>query len=147
MGEPLPAPTSLRAEPLGVLVRMVGVALQVGVLCIVFAAWLLVGRAWRLPLPAGLLAMLTVLGLLLARLLPLSGVQRGAGFLLRYIGILFVPVCIGAVRQLPLLRAHGWAFAGLILAGALAGQAVAGVVAQALCRQPVTAPTPEGFER
>jgi holin-like protein len=147
MAEREPEPTSLPADPASRLAGVAGLVLQIGVLCAVFGAWLLLGRAWRLPLPAGLLAMLTVLGLLLARLLPLSAVQRGASFLLRYIGILFVPVCIGAVRQLPLLRAHGWAFVALIVAGALAGQAVAGVVAQALCRRPVNVPAPEGFER
>jgi len=147
MAEPLPASTSVSAERVGRAVGLAALVLQCCLLAAVFAAWLLVGRAWRLPLPAGLLAMLTVLGLLLARLLPLSAVRRGAGLLLRYIGILFVPVCIAGVRELPLLRAHGWAFAGLIVAGALAGQAVAGVVAQALCRRPVTVPAPEGFER
>jgi putative effector of murein hydrolase LrgA (UPF0299 family) len=89
--------------------------------------------------------MLTVLGLLVARLLPLASVQRGAGFLLRYLGLLFVPVCIGAVRQLPLLRSQGWAFAGLVIAGALVGQAAAGLLAQALCRKPAVGPAPEGF--
>jgi len=147
MPEPPSASSPLRAEPAGRLAQLGGLLLQVGVLSAVFAAWLLVGRLWRLPLPAGLLAMLTVLGLLLTRLLPLAAVQRGASFLLRHIGILFVPVCVGAVRQLPLLRAHGWAFAGLIVAGALAGQAVCGVVAQALCRRTVSVPAPEGFER
>ncbi|HMK73105.1 MAG TPA: CidA/LrgA family protein [Myxococcaceae bacterium] len=147
MADREPAPTSLPPDPAGRLLGLAGLLLQIGLLSAVFGAWLLLGRVWRLPLPAGLLAMLTVLALLLAGLLPLAAVHRGASFLLRYIGILFVPVCIGAVRQLPLLRAHGWAFVGLIVAGALAGQAVAGVVAQALCRRPVQVPAPEGFER
>jgi holin-like protein len=90
--------------------------------------------------------MLSVLGLLLTRLLPLASVQQGARFLLRYLGLLFVPVCIGAVRQLPLLRGHGWSFAALIMAGALVGQATAGLLAQALCRKTVDNPTPEGFD-
>ena len=90
--------------------------------------------------------MLTVLGLLLSRALPLSFVQRGAAFLLRYIALLFVPVCIGAVRQLPLLRSQGAAFLLLLVAGALAGQASTGLLAQALCRKPSASPAPEGFE-
>src|SRR5271169_1092170 len=93
----------------GGLQRWAVLVLQVGLLSLVFAFWLAVGHRWRLPLPAGLLAMLTVLALLLARVLPLSYVQRGASFLLRYIALLFVPVCISAVRQLPLLRAQGGA--------------------------------------
>lgn len=126
--------------------RFGALCLQVALLSLLFSAWLALGKVVRLPFPAGLLAMLTLLGLLLARVLPLAAVQHGAGFLLRYIGLLFVPVCIGAVRQLPLLRAHGWAFAALVVAGALAGQATAGLLAQALCRKSTDCVAPEGFE-
>ena len=137
-GPPLPTPGHLR--------RLATLCLQVGVLSVVFAGWLAVGGHWRLPLPAGLLAMLTLLALLLAKALPLPLVQRGAAFLLRYIALLFVPVCIGAVRQLPLLRAQGAAYAVLLMAGALVGQASAGLLAQALCKKPTNSPAPEGFE-
>jgi putative effector of murein hydrolase LrgA (UPF0299 family) len=90
--------------------------------------------------------MLTVLAALLGRVLPLAAVQRGAAFLLRYIGILFVPVCISAVRQLPLLRAHGGGFVLLVVGGVLAGEATAGLLAQALCRRPTLSQAPEGFD-
>jgi holin-like protein len=134
------------AAPATGLRRWLALCLQVALLSLLFAAWLGVGRVWRLPFPAGLLAMLSLLGLLLLRVLPLSAVQRGAGFLLRYIGLLFVPVSIGAVRQLPLLKAQGWSFAALIVAGALVGQATAGLLAQALCKKPTGSQAPEGFE-
>jgi holin-like protein len=90
--------------------------------------------------------MLSLLLLLLAKLLPLSAVQQGAGFLLRYIGLLFVPVCVGAVRQLPQLRTQGWAFAALVVLGALLGQATTGLLAQALCKKTMETEGPEGFE-
>ena len=125
--------------------RFLGLCLQVGLLSLAYAAWVGVGRVWKLPFPPGLLAMLSLLGLLLLRILPLSTVQRGAGFLLRYIGLLFVPVSIGAVRQLPVLKGHGWSYAALIVAGALAGQVTAGLLAQALCKKPTESQAPEGF--
>lgn len=140
------APNASDISPTSRPRRLVSLALQLALLSLVFAGWLALGARFRLPLPAGLLAMLTVLASLLARVLPLAAVQRGAAFLLRYIGILFVPVCIGAVRQLPMLRAHGWAFAGLIVAGALVGQATAGILAQALCRRQAVPEAMEGFE-
>ncbi len=120
--------------------------LQIGLLSLFYGGWLVVGLKWRLMLPAGLLAMLSVLALLLARVLPLSFVQRGAGFLLRYLALLFVPVCIGAVRQLPLLRAQAGLYLLLVVAGALVGQASAGLLAQALCKKPCDTQAPEGFE-
>ena len=137
-----PAPPS---SP-GHLPRLVTLILQVSLLSLTFALWLAVGRHLRLPLPAGLMAMLTVAALLLARVLPLGFVQQGAAFLLRYIAMLFVPICIGAVRQLPLLRTQGAAFALVLVASALIGQAVAGLLAQALCKKPSTGPAPEGLE-
>jgi holin-like protein len=137
--------TGQRDFPLTRWRRWLGLCLQVGLLSLVFAAWLAVGRFWRLPFPPGLLAMLSLLGLLLLRVLPLSSVQRGAGFLLRYIGLLFVPVSIGAVRQLPVLKGHGVSYAALIVAGALVGQVTAGLLAQALCKKPTESQAPEGF--
>jgi len=117
-----------------------------GLLSLFYGGWLVVGLKWRLALPAGLLAMLSVLALLLARVLPLSFVQQGAGFLLRYIALFFVPVCIGAVRQLPLLRAQAGLYLLLVVAGALVGQASAGLLAQALCKKPCDTSAPEGFQ-
>ncbi len=142
---PPAAPAALPDAP-GRLRRLAVVCLQVGLLSLVFAGWLAVSQKWRLPLPAGLLAMLTVLLLLLAGVLPVAAIQRGAAFLLRYLALLFVPLCIGAVRQLPLLRAHAGAFLLLVVAGALVGQASAGLLAQALCKKPSSSPAPEGFE-
>jgi holin-like protein len=138
--------TEASVSPAGPVRRFCVLVLQLAFLSLAFAGWLVLGRTWRLPLPAGLLAMLTVLALLLSRLLPLAAVQRGAGFLLRYIGLLFVPLCVGAVRQLPLLRAQGWAFASLVVAGTLVGLTTSGLLAQALCRKPTPAPAPEGLE-
>jgi holin-like protein len=147
MADPAPSADSRGDAPTsGPLRRLAILCLQLGLLSLVYAGWLGIGQQWMLPLPAGLLGMLSVLGLLVTRLLPLSAVQRGAGFLLRYIGLLFVPVCVGAVRQLPLLRTQGWAFAVLIIAGALVGQATSGLLAQALCRKPAVGPAPESFE-
>ncbi len=133
------------ATPTQPLRRFLALCLQLGLLSLAYAAWLGLGRVWKLPFPPGLLAMLSLLGLLLLRVLPLSTVQRGAGFLLRYIGLLFVPVSIGAVRQLPVLKGHGLSYATLIVAGALVGQVTAGLLAQALCKKPTESQAPEGF--
>jgi len=146
MVDPAPEAESATSSPPTRLGQWLTLWLQIGLLSLVFAVWLAVGRVWRLPFPAGLLAMLSLLGLLLLRVLPVSAVQRGSGFLLRYIGLLFVPVSIGAVRQLPLLKSHGISYATLIVAGALVGQATAGLLAQALCRKPTQTQAPEGFQ-
>jgi holin-like protein len=138
--------TEAQAETAGPVRRFGVLVLQLALLSVVFALWLLLGRTWRLPLPAGLLAMLSVLALLLSRLLPLGFVERGAGFLLRYIGLLFVPLCVGAVRQLPLLRAQGWAFFGIVVAGTLINLATSGLLAQALCRKPASGQAAKAVE-
>lgn len=145
MADSAPQPTSGDVAPRPTAGALALVCLQVSLLCLLYAGWLGLGRVWRLPFPANLLAMLSLLGLLLARVVPLSSVERGAAFLLRYIGLLFVPVCVGAVHQLPLLRTRGWAFAALIIAGTLMGQAMAGLLAQALGKKPVDSPAPEGL--
>jgi holin-like protein len=83
-----------------------------------------------LPVPPGLLALLILLTLLLTRVVPEHAVGAGADALLRVLAAFFVPVGIGIVRELPLVRAHGLSLAVVLIASLVVGQLVAGMVAQ-----------------
>ncbi len=88
-----------------------------------------------IPVPAGLLALLVLIALLLARVVPEPAVGDGANALLRVLPALFLPPGIAVVRELPLIRGHALAFAGVLVASLLLGQLVAGVVAEAAVRR------------
>ncbi len=63
---------------------------------------------WRLPLPANLVGMLLLLGLIVTRLLPLSWVRAGARWLLAEMLLFFVPAVVAVVNYTQLLMAEGW---------------------------------------
>jgi len=84
-----------------------------------------------LPVPAGLLALVVLTLLLLARAVPERAVGSGADALLRILPALFVPSGIGVLREVPLLRGHGLTLALVLAASVLVGLLVAGVVGQA----------------
>jgi holin-like protein len=88
-----------------------------------------------LPLPAGLLALLTLMALLLTRALPERAVGSGADALLRILPVLFLPPGIGIIRELHLLRGHTLGFAAVLVGSLVVGQVVAGVVAEAAVRR------------
>ena len=88
-----------------------------------------------LPLPAGLLGLVVLMALLLLRLAPERAVGTGADALLRILPVLFLPPGIGIVRELHLVRGHGAGLALVLVTSLVAGQLVAGVVAQAMVRR------------
>lgn len=85
-----------------------------------------------IPVPAGLLALLVLIGLLLSRALPEKAVDQGGDLLLKYLPLIFLPPGIGVIRELHLVRGHGLGLAPVLLGSLVVGQLVAGVVAQAM---------------
>lgn len=87
------------------------------------------------PLPAGLLALLVLMALLLTRALPEEAVGSGADALLRILPALFLPPGIGIVRELHLVRGHALGLVVVLVGSLVVGQVVAGVVAEAAVRR------------
>ena len=110
---------------------MVRTGLQLVVLCGLFALCQWVVSRTGLPVPAGLLALLLLMALLLARAVPEAGVGSGADVLLRILPVLFLPPGIGVIRELPLVRGHAFGLALVLVGSLVVGQLVAGTVAQA----------------
>ena len=104
--------------------------LQLGVLGVLYAGcqWLVARLA--LPVPAGLLALLVLIGLLLCRAVPERAVDRGGELLLKYLPVIFLPPGIGVIRELHTVRGHGLALAGVLLGSLVVGQLIAGLVGQ-----------------
>jgi len=83
-----------------------------------------------IPVPAGLLALLVLIALLLARVVPERAVDEGGDLLLRYLPVIFLPPGIGVIRELHLVRGHGLGLALVLLGSLVVGQLVAGLVGQ-----------------
>jgi holin-like protein len=114
---------------------LVRTALQLVLLGALFAACSWFVARTHLPVPAGLLALLVLIALLLFRAVPEQAVGNGADALLRFLPVLFLPPGIGLVRELHLVRGHGVQLALVLVASLLVGQLVAGTLAEAAVRR------------
>lgn len=84
------------------------------------------------PVPAGLLALLVLIALLLTRAVPERAVDKGGDLLLRFLLVIFLPPSVGVFRELHLVDGHGFTLAVVLLASLVVGQLVAGLVAEVL---------------
>ena len=90
------------------LVRRLQVPLQVLLYAglFIFAQYLV---QWlHLPLPANLVGMILLLGLILCRVIPLNLVRAGAHCLLAEMLLFFVPAVVAVVNYAQLLMVEGW---------------------------------------
>lgn len=95
----------------------------------------LLARALSLPLPGPVLGLGLLWALLaLPRLGPALAQAVGAAAegLLGHLSLLFVPLGVGVVAHLGLLREHGWALAGVLVASTAVGIATTALVLRAL---------------
>jgi holin-like protein len=86
------------------------------------------------PLPGSLWGMLLLFVALRAGLVPETRVRRAAALLVRWLGLLFVPVGVGVAAYGELVARHLAALALSIGLGSLLTLLVAGLVARALLR-------------
>lgn len=90
------------------LVRRLQVPVQVVLYAglFIFAQYLV---QWlHLPLPANLVGMILLLGLMLCRVIPLSWVRAGAHWLLAEMLLFFMPAVVAVVNYAQLLMVEGW---------------------------------------
>ena len=100
------------------------------VLGVLFAVCQWLVKRTGIPVPAGLLALLVLIALLLTRVVPERAVDEGGDLLLRYLPVIFLPPGIGVIRELHLVRGHGLGLALVLLGSLVVGQLVAGLVGQ-----------------
>lgn len=85
-------------------------------------AWLIGQAAAQLlhiPLPAAVIALFAVLGLLLAGLLPVAAIEAGAGLLIGEMLLFFIPPLMAVLRFRAVLAGHGLQLFGAIAIGCL----------------------------
>jgi holin-like protein len=90
-------------------------------------------RALALPLPGPVIGMLLLWGLLAVPALR-GPVEAAADALLAHLSLLFVPLGVGVITHLGVLREHGAALALTLLASTVVGLAVTALVLRALWR-------------
>lgn len=101
---------------------------------IVLAAIDLLGEAiaqvTHSPVPGNVIGMLLLTALLLARVVPLSLVERAADFLLEWLALLFVPAAVSVALHVDVLRGELLGVALVVVATTFVVLLVTGLVAE-----------------
>ena len=90
--------------------------------CIIVGIFLLGDFLHRLgvPIPGGVLGLLLFYAALLSGVVKLKWVERAAGFLLRHMVLLFVPLTVGLMDMGGLLSRQAWAITASLIVSFLA---------------------------
>ena len=78
--------------------------------CLYGSKWLV--AQFEIAIPAAILAMLILFGLLLSRVIPENWIKPAANPLLHWMGLFFVPAGVGVIEHLALLQTEGLALMG-----------------------------------
>ena len=114
-------------------------------------AWLLViqsagellARGLHLPFPGPVVGMVLLLGALRWPLVR-EPVSECAGFLLNHLSLLFIPVGVGVMTHLDVLRQYGGRIAVVLVLSTWIGLAVSALTLHALSRHDAPKETPRG---
>ncbi len=90
----------------------------------------------RLPLPGNVAGLLLMFVALLAGVVPLRLVERGAGLLVGQMPLFFVPIAAGVMSLGPLLPQSGWAVLVVLALSTANGFVVTGHVSQVVAAAP-----------
>lgn len=104
-------------------------ALQIGILFLIFRAGQWGVARFHLPLPGNVLGMLLLFGLLCFGLMRETWIQEGATLLTKHLAFFFIPIAVGLMEWGPLFRHEGhWLLLALALSTLLALATAGGLV-------------------
>jgi holin-like protein len=111
------------------------IATQISGLWLLLLAGQSIAARLPIPLPGNVIGMVLLFLLLTTGLVKESWLQVGAGWLTRHLAFFFVPIAVGLMQWMALLREAGhWLLLVLALSGLL-GLVVTGAIAQRLGRR------------
>ncbi|MCC2616624.1 CidA/LrgA family protein [Aestuariibacter halophilus] len=104
--------------------------LAIAFICLLYTLSVWCVQRWQLPLPAPLLGMFILLGLLVLFPSVAAQVQLGGQWLLRHMSVMFVPATLGVITLYEGLQAHVWAIALVLVASTIASLWITSLIAQ-----------------
>jgi holin-like protein len=99
--------------------RFARIAVQSGLLAVVWYAADFIVRRLGLPVPGGVIGLIAMLALLFSGGLPARWIKSGADWLLSDMLLFFIPAAVAAVQYGGLFREDGWRLALVVVAGTL----------------------------
>ncbi len=111
------------------LARGARLVVQTGILWLFYRLGEALVDAWRLPVPAAVVGIAVVFGLLALGVLREEWLAEACDLFLKHLAFFFIPVAVGIMAYRQLLWQQGLAFGFIVVACTVFGIAVAGRVA------------------
>lgn len=87
--------------------KIIQLVVQVIVLYVIYLIGTWLQKTFQLLIPGSMIGMLLLLVLLFTRTIQVNWIQSGATLLLAYLPLLFLPVTVGVITFLDLLKGEG----------------------------------------
>ncbi|WP_139891896.1 CidA/LrgA family protein [Bacillus sp. D386] len=81
---------------------------QIVVLFLFYYIGVFIQELFSIPIPASIIGLLLLLVCLKFKVIPVEYINRGAGFLIGFLPLLFVPICIGVIKYPELFSSKGF---------------------------------------
>ena len=114
--------------------RVLCIALQIGALWLLREMAAAIAALSPVPLPAGVVGLVLLFGLLCAGAVKVQWIEGGAELLVRHLGLFLIPYAVSFMAFGELIAASGIAIALVVIVSTMLGIAAAGAVAQAVQR-------------
>lgn len=111
------------------------IAAQVALLYVFYYMGNAVQHWLKLPIPGSIIGMLLLFTALILRACPVQWIEAGAGFLLKYLALLFVPVTVGVMNYFHVFTNKGLILPAVVLLSTLMVMVTAGFSSERLAKR------------
>lgn len=117
--------------------KLIKIIVQIAVLCVFNELGQLIVDTFNLILPGSIMGLILLWLCLYTKLIKVEWIETGAGFLLMYLTLFFIPTTIGVIEYPELLSAPGLYLMAAVIMSTMVTIAVAGIVSKWLEKKEV----------
>ena len=112
--------------------KYIVICLQIPILFLFYYIGVFIQNTFKIPIPASIIGLLLLFLCLKIKLIPVEYINRGAGFLIAILPLLFVPICIGIMKYPVLLSVKGFSVMFIVFISTIFTMLIAGKTSQIL---------------
>lgn len=117
--------------------KFIKIIVQIAVLCVFNELGQLIVNTFNLVLPGSIMGLILLWLCLYTKLIKVEWIETGAGFLLMYLTLFFIPTTIGVIEYPELLSAPGLYLMTAVIVSTMVTIAIAGIVSKWLEKKEV----------
>lgn len=110
--------------------KIIRIILQIGFLFVITFIGDVLHNFLHIPLPGSIIGLLLLLAGLSFKLIPVNWIENGAGFILAYLPLFFIPATVGVMNYSSLISWSGIALIVIVVASTIVTMIAAGTMGQ-----------------